>query len=66
MSEDPGDFEKAAQSRPPGLLRELLALLRENKAWWLAPILVALLALGALIALAAAIPGAAPFIYSLF
>ena len=66
MQEEPGDFEKAARAKPPGLWRELWALLRTNKKWWLLPIIVALAAVGVLIALAAAVPAAAPFIYSLF
>jgi hypothetical protein len=66
MNDDPGDFEKAARSRPPGLWRELFDLLRCNKKWWLLPILVALVVLGALIAIAVVSPGAAPFIYTLF
>jgi ABC-type transporter Mla subunit MlaD len=41
-------------------------LLRTNKKWWLLPILIALAAVGVLIAVAVAIPSAAPFIYSLF
>ena len=57
MQEDPGAFEKAAQSRPPGLWRELWSLLRENRKWWLLPIIIAL---------AVAVPAAAPFIYSFF
>ena len=66
MQEDPTAFEEAAKSRSPGLWRELWALLRANKKWWLLPIIVALVAVGALIALAAAVPAAAPFIYSFF
>ena len=66
MKDEPGDFEKAAQSRPPGLWRELFDLLRENKKWWLVPIIVALVVLGVLVAIAVVSPGAAPFIYTLF
>jgi hypothetical protein len=66
MKEDPGDFEKAARSRPPGLWRELFDLLRQNKKWWLLPIIIALLIFGVLIAITVVSPGAAPFIYSLF
>ena len=66
MSEGPDDFEKAARAKPPGLWRELWALLRANKKWWLLPILIALAAVGVLIALAATVPAVAPFIYSLF
>ena len=66
MKDDPAAFEKAARSRAPGVGRELFDLLRHNKKWWLLPILIALLVLGALIAIAVVSPGAAPFIYSLF
>lgn len=66
MQDDPEAFEKAAQSRPPGLWRELWTLLRTNKKWWLLPIIIALATVGLLIALAAAMPAAAPFIYSFF
>ena len=66
MNDDPADFEKAAHSKPPGLWRELFDLLRQNKKWWLLPILVVLIVLGVLIAVAMVAPGAAPFIYSLF
>ena len=58
------EFEKAAREKSPGLVRELLDLLKSNKKWWLAPIILALLAIGALVILAAT--KAAPFIYPLF
>ena len=66
MSESPDDFEKAAGAKSPGLWRELWTLLRTNKKWWLLPIIIALAAVGVLIAVAAAVPAAAPFIYSFF
>ena len=66
MKSAPDDFEKAAEGRQTGLGREIVALLRHNKKWWLVPILVALLAVGVLIALAVIFPQATPFIYSLF
>jgi len=66
MNEAPEDFEKAAQAKPPGLWRELFDLLRQNKKWWLLPIIVALVIFGVLIAVAVVSPAAAPFIYSLF
>ena len=66
MKTGPDDFEKAAVRRPVGLGREILALLRHNKKWWLAPIIVALLAVGVIIALAVLYPSAVPFIYPLF
>ena len=66
MKDEPGDFEKAAHSKPPGLWRELFDLLRQNRSWWLLPIIIALLVFGVLIAITVVSPGAAPFIYSLF
>jgi hypothetical protein len=59
------DFEKAtAEHRQRGLLSELWGFLRENKKWWLLPILVVLLLFGLLIFLSGT--GVAPFIYTLF
>ena len=62
---DENDFAKAARAEAgPGLLRELWGFLRANKKWWLLPIFLALLLLGALVLLAGT--GLAPFIYTLF
>ncbi|CAN5276220.1 hypothetical protein BH20VER2_BH20VER2_06350 [soil metagenome] len=47
------------------IVRELWAFLRVRKKWWLAPILLLLLALGGLLALAEG-SALAPFIYSIF
>ena len=66
MKSAPDDFEKAAEGRQTGLAREILSLLRHNKKWWLVPIVVALLAVGVLIALAVVYPAAVPFLYPLF
>ena len=61
----PGDFEKAAQRHGDGsALGELWLFLRDNKKWWLLPILVVLLLFGLLVVLSGT--GAAPFIYTLF
>lgn len=46
------------------LLREFFGFLSHNKKWWLAPILLVLAALAALIFLGGT--AAAPFIYTLF
>ncbi len=59
------DFARqAASADRPSLATELLAFLRDNKKWWLGPILVVIL----LVALLAITGGqaAAPFIYTLF
>ena len=59
------DFEKAAaEQEQGGFLRELWGFLRQNKKWWLLPILIMLLILGLLIVLSGT--GLAPFIYTLF
>ncbi len=59
------EFEKAAAQQPRGgFFRELWDFLRENKKWWLLPILVVLLIFSLLILLSGT--GLAPFIYTLF
>jgi len=47
------------------ILRELWVFLRVRKKWWLTPIVVVLVALGALIVFAQG-SALAPFIYTLF
>lgn len=47
------------------ILRELWTFLRVRKKWWLAPIVLLLVALGGLLAVAQG-SALAPFIYSLF
>jgi hypothetical protein len=58
------DLIAASRRRRPSLWREFWALLRENKKWWLTPIVVAILLLGVLSWLAGS--SVAPFIYTLF
>ena len=58
------DFASQAEQTQPGLLAELWEFLRHNKKWWLTPIILVLLLIGALILLAGT--AAAPFIYPLF
>ncbi|HYM11839.1 MAG TPA: DUF5989 family protein [Bryobacterales bacterium] len=47
-----------------GFLAEFWHFLRHNKAWWLTPIILLLLILGALVVLGGS--GEAPFIYKIF
>ena len=54
----------AAEMSSKGLLRDFWQFLRLNKKWWLLPILVTLMLLGALIFLSGT--ALAPFIYTLF
>lgn len=58
------DFERQAELASGGLFGELLGFLRQNKKWWLIPVIVALLLIGALVLLGGT--AVAPFIYTLF
>jgi hypothetical protein len=60
---EPDDFKKAADQKSPGLWRDIFDMLRENKRWWLAPIIILLLLVGTVVVLVAV---KAPFIYTLF
>lgn len=53
------------QNENPGFLNELFLFLKERKAWWLAPVIVMLVLVGALIILGSS-SVLSPFIYSLF
>jgi hypothetical protein len=52
--------------KPPGLFREFYLFLKEEKAWWMAPIILVLLLAGALIILGAVAQPYVPFLYPLF
>jgi len=58
------EFQQMATQGQPGLVREFWDFLRYNKKWWLLPILLAILAIGALVFMAGS--GMAPFIYTVF
>ncbi len=58
------ELEQAAQGANASLLRELWSFMRDNKKWWLLPILVMFLLFSALMLLSST--AAAPFIYTLF
>jgi uncharacterized protein involved in exopolysaccharide biosynthesis len=60
----PDDFAQRAGQKPPGLLRDIWGMLRQNKKWWLTPIVVVLLLVGVLLVLSATPLG--PFLYPLF
>lgn len=57
-------FDHEAEASSPTFLFELWLFLKNNKKWWLAPIIVIFVVFGALLQLSAT--GAAPFIYTLF
>ena len=58
------DFATQASGDRTGLVGEFTDFLKENKKWWLAPIVIAILGLGLLVLLGGT--AAAPFIYTLF
>ena len=59
------DFaEQLDQAEQLPFLLELWQFMRDNKKWWLGPIVLVLLLLGGLIALSGTV--AAPFVYTLF
>jgi hypothetical protein len=66
MTDARGKSRLEEQARAPrvGLVAEFVAFLKDNKKWWLAPILIVVLGLGGLILLGGS--AAAPFIYTLF
>lgn len=57
-------FEQAGEEQQMGLLAEFWLFIREEKKWWLTPIVLVLLLAGVAIFLSGT--GAAPFIYTLF
>lgn len=57
-------FARVAEEEDIGFLREFMLFLRENKKWWLLPLIGSLLLLGLISLLATS--GAAPFIYTVF
>jgi membrane-bound ClpP family serine protease len=62
--DEPNNLERLANEKQPGIAAEFYEFLRDNKKWWLMPILILIGAFGILVALAST--GAAPFIYTMF
>lgn len=58
------DDQEPQLEKNPGFVQELGEFLRENRKWWLTPIVIVIAVLGILIALGGT--SAAPFIYTLF
>ncbi len=68
MSEDnekKSSFEEAGEKPETSLVGEVFSMLKENKKFWMIPIIVVLLGLGLLAVLGGG-SAAAPFIYTLF
>jgi len=58
------EFEQLAGEEDMGLLAEFWLFIKEEKKWWLTPIIVVSLLVGGLVYLTSS--GVAPFIYALF
>lgn len=57
-------FEELSQEKQVGLVAEFWMFIKENKIWWMLPIVLVLGLVGVLAFLTST--GAAPFIYTLF
>ena len=60
----PQSFVNQASEQSPGLVRDLVDLVRHNKKWWLIPVVVVLMVVGLIVVLGGT--AVAPFIYTLF
>ncbi len=58
------EFEREASQAQSGVIGEFVDYLRQNKKWWITPIVIVLLMVGALVVFGGS--AAAPFIYTLF
>ena len=63
-TEPSSEFASLAKDKRPSLVSEFVYFLKENKKWWLIPILLVIAILAMLTFFAGT--GAAPFIYTLF
>lgn len=64
MTEQKNAFESAANEDRIGIVQEFLLFLKDNKKWWLLPIILVMGLVGMLALFAGT--GAAPFIYTMF
>ena len=64
MSTPNDDFEKASRQKQGSLVSEFIGFLKQNKKFWLLPLIIVMLLLTALVVLSST--AAAPFIYTLF
>jgi hypothetical protein len=61
---DKKSFEEAGATKSTGLLGEFVLMLKQNKKYWMIPLILILLSFGLLLILGGT--AAAPFIYTLF
>lgn len=64
MSQNNNDFEKAANEKQGNIVAEFIGFLKQNKKFWLLPLIIVMLLLAGLLILSST--AAAPFIYTLF
>ena len=64
MSNQSDDFEKAASENQRSLVGEFMGFLKQNRKFWLLPLIIVMLLLAGLLILSST--AAAPFIYTLF
>jgi hypothetical protein len=60
------DSDELEGLEAPNIFAEFFLFLKEEKIWWMAPMLVVLLLVGALLIFGQSAPALAPFIYPLF
>lgn len=58
------EFERQASEADLGLIAEFIDFLKHSKKWWLTPIILVLLLIGAFLLITSSV--AAPFIYPFF
>ena len=58
------EFVQAGQENDLSIIKEFYLWMKENKKWWILPIVLAIGIMGLLVTLGST--GAAPFIYTLF
>jgi hypothetical protein len=59
-----GDVERLAAGHSSGLVGDFIYFLKNNKKWWLIPLILILVLVGVLVIVGST--AAAPFIYTLF
>jgi hypothetical protein len=60
------EFEKSGEEKEASLFREFIEMMKQNKKYWLIPLIIILLFFAGILILASVSGAAAPFIYTLF
>ena len=64
QSEESGEFSRLAEKAAPGVVRQALQLIIKENKWYLLPLLLAFVIVGAFVILGGS--GMAPLLYALF